>query len=148
MTSAPTAARSVASREVLAEIQDFYARQVQAMDGGRLAEFAETFLDDCDFTPMKHKPTEHGKQAIIERLDNFAKQVFAVDEQRRHWIAMSVVDEVDENTYDVVSYALVANTRAGNPPVMHFAGTIVDRLVRDNGAIKVRSRAVNSDSIA
>jgi actinorhodin biosynthesis protein ActVIA len=138
---------AVVSRELLAEIQDFYARQVQNMDNGRFAEFADTFMDECEFTPMKHKPTAYGKQAIIEKLDNFAKQTFGSDEQRRHWIAMSVVDEGAEGTYDVVSYAMVTNTKAGSPPVLHFAGEIVDHLVRDGGALKVQRRFVNSDSI-
>jgi hypothetical protein len=97
---------------------------------------------------MKHKPTAQGRQAIVAKLDNFAKETFGSDEQRRHWMAMSVVDEVDAQTYDVVSYALVTRTKAGQPPVLHFAGEIVDRLVRDGDAIKVLRRMVNSDSIA
>lgn len=139
---------AVVSRELLAEIQDFYARQVQAMDNGRFAEFADTFMEDCEFTPMKHQPTAYGKQAIIDKLDNFAKQMFGTDEQRRHWIAMTVVTEVDENTYDAVSYAMVTRTTAGEPPVLHFSGDIVDRIVREDGKLKVARRAVNSDSIA
>ncbi|HEY4021561.1 MAG TPA: nuclear transport factor 2 family protein [Pseudonocardiaceae bacterium] len=139
---------AVVPSELLAEIQNFYARQVQDMDNGRFAEFADTFMHECEFTPMKHKPTAHGRQAIVDKLDDFAKQTFGSDEQRRHWIAMTVVDEVDVDTYDVVSYALVTRTKAGEPPVLHFAGEIVDRLVRDGGAIKVLRRMVNSDSIA
>jgi len=139
---------AVVSRELLAEIQGFYARQVQAMDNGRFGEFAETFAEDCDFTPMKHQPTAHGRQAIVVKLADFAKQVFQSDEQRRHWMSMSVVDQVEDATYDVISYAMVTNTKAGDPPRLHFAGEIIDRLVRIDGALLVQRRTVNSDSIA
>ncbi|MGI8664798.1 MAG: nuclear transport factor 2 family protein [Jatrophihabitans sp.] len=139
---------AVVSGQLQAEIQGFYARQVQAMDNGRYAEFAGTFSEDCDFTPMKHQPTAHGRPAIVEKLDNFAKQVFNSDEQRRHVMVMSAVTEVDETTYDVISYALVSNTKHGDPPRLHFAGEIVDRLIRQDGELLVRSRMVNSDSIA
>ncbi|WET83085.1 nuclear transport factor 2 family protein [Amycolatopsis sp. QT-25] len=140
--------QAVVSHEIMAEIQDFYARQVQAMDNGRYAEFAQTFADDCEFTPVKHQSTAHGRQAIVRKLDDFAKQLAGNGERRRHWMSMSVIKEGGPGRYDVVSYALVTNTAPGEPPKLHWAGEIVDSLVRENGELLVLRRAVNSDSIA
>ncbi|WP_409181512.1 nuclear transport factor 2 family protein [Amycolatopsis sp. VS8301801F10] len=140
--------QAVVSRETLAEIQDFYARQVQAMDNGRYAEFADTFAEDCAFTPVKNQSTAHGRQAIVAKLDDFARTLSGNGEQRRHWMSMSVIDEAGPGEYDVVSYALVTNTAPGEPPKLHWSGEIVDRLVREGDRLRVRTRAVNSDSIA
>ena len=129
------------------EIADFYARQVQAMDNGRFEEFAETFLEDCAFTPVKHQSTAYGRASIVEKLNNFATTVFGTGQQRRHIMTMSVIDLVDDDTYNVTSYAIVTNTTVGQGPALHWAGDIVDQLVREDGNLKVRSRAVRSDSI-
>lgn len=139
---------SVASRELLAEIQDFYARQVQAMDNGRYAEFAMTFVDDCEFTPIKNQSTAYGRAAITQKLDDFARLMFGNGQKRRHWMSMSVVDEVEPDTYHVVSYAIVTNTKVDEAPKLHWAGDIEDTLIRVDGGLMVKSRAVNSDSIA
>ena len=140
--------RVVAPFEVRSEIQDFYARQVQAMDNGRYDEFAETFAEECEFTPIKHQSTAYGRQAIVDKLSDFAKTMFGSGQQRRHWMSMSIVDEVEPNTYEVVSYAIVTNTKAGEPPIVHWAGDIADRLVRGDDGFKVIRREVRSDSIA
>jgi actinorhodin biosynthesis protein ActVIA len=140
--------RAIVSSELRAEIQDFYARQVQAMDNGRYEEFAATFTERCEFTPIKHQSAAHGKQAIIGKLEDFAKTMFGSGQQRRHWMSMSIINETSPGVCDVVSYALVTNTMTGQPPILHWAGDIVDRLVREDGKLLVARRSVNSDSIA
>jgi hypothetical protein len=63
-------------------------------------------------------------------------------------MSMSVIDEVEPDVYEVVSYSLVTSTRIGEPPILHWAGDIADRLVRVDGALKVQRREVRSDSMA
>ncbi|HEV2886206.1 MAG TPA: nuclear transport factor 2 family protein [Jatrophihabitans sp.] len=141
-------ARVTVGHELQSEIQDFYARQQHAIDGGRYAEFAETLTEDCQFTPVKNQPTAYGRQAIAQQLTDFAASLVGAQDRRRHWMSMNVIDEVEPDVYEVVSYSLVTSTRIGEPPILHWAGDIADRLVRVDGALKVQRREVRSDSIA
>jgi len=141
-------AGAAVTHELQSEIQDFYARQQHAIDSGRYGDFAETFTDDCEFTPVKHQPAIRGRQAIAKGLTDFAETMLDCQDRRRHWMAMSVIDEVGPDTYEVLSYSLVTSTKVGQPPILHWAGDIADRLVRVEGGLKVRWRELRSDSIA
>jgi actinorhodin biosynthesis protein ActVIA len=141
-------ARVVPAHELRSEIQDFYARQMHAMDTGRYGDFAETLAEDCEFTPVKNRPTAYGREAIVTSLADFAETLVDSGDQRRHWMSMSLIDEVEPGTYDVVSYTMVTSAKAGQPPVLHWAGDTADRLIRMEDGLKVLRREVRSDSIA
>jgi uncharacterized protein (TIGR02246 family) len=141
-------ARVALRHELRCEIEDLYARQMHALDTGRYGDFAETLAEDCEFTPVKNQPTSYGRQAIAQSLADFARTLSGSDEQRRHWMSMSLIDEVAPDAYEVVSYTMVTSARPGEAPVLHWAGDTADLLIRVGDELKVQRREVRSDAIA
>jgi len=130
-----------------AEVQQFYARQMQTLDSGKLEAYADTFTEDGEFRHTPGREPARTRAGIIRDL-YAVHQRFADDpQQRRHLFTMMNLDlQVDGSIRSTV-YALVITTRPGGKPELVRSCVVHDVLVREDGGLRNRSRMVEHDGL-
>ena len=128
------------------DVLQFYAHQMQTLDSGKFAEFAETFTQDGEFTHTVGRAGSRGRNAIVADLTEYHRTSVGDTVQRRHWFNMHAATELDDGTIEVTVYALVMRIMPGGRPEITFSGLAHDILVRENGRLLNRSRTVVNDS--
>jgi 3-phenylpropionate/cinnamic acid dioxygenase small subunit len=132
-----------------AEVQQFYARQMQLFDLYRPLEWADTFTEDAIFdVPTLPEPVR-GRAALIASTRRAHAQLAEAKEQHRHVIGMLDVRPQADATVQVRSYAVVYATTVGRESRVHRMCVCEDILVRDTaGQLQVGSRRVTRDDLA
>lgn len=135
------------SAGVYAEIQHFYARQVNFLDNCLAEGFAATFTEDGE---LIHASSPEPVRGRSELLDAARRSISALPPGavRRHWFNMIVADPDGEDRFRAVHYALVITTQPGGQPVIGAACVGHDILVRDpeDGRLLVLSRRIENDN--
>ncbi|MGA5562782.1 nuclear transport factor 2 family protein [Streptomyces platensis] len=129
-----------------AEIQHFYARQMQLMDGRDFEAFAATFTEDGEFshTPGQLARTRAG---IVAELREFHRRFAQDPVVRRHWFNMIVAEPQPDGSVRTTYYAHVINTRPGADAQLGPSCVVTDVLVRADGALLNKSREVRQDRL-
>ncbi|WP_433859351.1 nuclear transport factor 2 family protein [Streptomyces kronopolitis] len=137
---------SQAPNGLYAEVQHFYARQMQMMDRRAFEAFAETFTEDGEFS---HSPGQLActRPGIVAELEDFHKRLYNGPVVRRHWFNMIVVDPQEDGSFLATFYAYVINTRPGAEPQMGPVCLVTDVLVRVDGELLNKSRQVRQDRL-
>jgi actinorhodin biosynthesis protein ActVIA len=135
-----------ASTELYVEVLQFYSAQMRALDNGKFAEFADTFTPDGEFTHTVGRQPARTTAGIIAELEDFHRTSVGADVQRRHWFTMQLVNQLDDDVIETSVYALVMRILPGGRPEVTFSGLANDILVRQEGALRTRSRTVVSDA--
>lgn len=132
--------------DLYAEVQHFYARQMQLMDRRDFEAFAATFTQDGEFshTPGQLARTRAG---IVDELREFHKRFEQDPVVRRHWFNMIVVEPQHDGSFRTTYYAQVVNTRPGADTQLGPSCVVTDVLVRVDGALLNRSRQVRQDRL-
>ncbi|AOR32936.1 hypothetical protein BFF78_19365 [Streptomyces fodineus] len=127
--------------------QQFYARQMQALDGGRFEEYAATFTEDGLFQHLSTVEPCRGRAAILEMLHEFQRTRFGDDPvQRRHWFSQIVLDPQDDGSWRSTAYGLVVTARPGvRQPEIAPSCVVHDVLEVDGDDVLVRSRVITYD---
>ncbi|MFJ8469282.1 nuclear transport factor 2 family protein [Streptomyces swartbergensis] len=147
MTTAPTATSADTARYVL--VQQFYARQMQALDDCRFEEYAATFTEDGTFQHTPGTEPARTREGITAELHAFHEQRFRDDPvQRRHYFNQIVLDPLPDGTFASTVYALIVRTRLGERPEVWPSCVVRDVLVIDGDRVLTRSRTVGYDQLA
>ncbi|MDA3624706.1 nuclear transport factor 2 family protein [Saccharopolyspora oryzae] len=131
--------------ELYAEVLHFYARQMQALDGGDFESYAATFTADGTFKHSPKLPAAQTRQGITEALHEFHKKFDGDPVQRRHYFNHVVLEQQEDGSLSSTAYALVLTTRPGGRPDVGPSCVVNDVIVRDRGALRLKSRAVDHD---
>ncbi|MGQ0777772.1 MAG: nuclear transport factor 2 family protein [Pseudonocardiales bacterium] len=143
MTSIITTTRS----DLYAEVQQFYARQMQALDSKKLEAYADTFTEDAEFGHTPGREPARTRNGIIRDL-YAAHERFAEDpQQRRHLFTMVNLDPQEDGSILSTVYALVITTRPGGNPELVRSCVVHDVLVREDDGLRNRSRMVEHDGL-
>lgn len=145
-----TSAADVVRSGLYAEVQLFYARQMQHMDAVHAESFAATFAEDGVFEHSPDAPPFRGRAAIAAEVSDYNVRRFAQDPvRRRHWFNMLDVREEPDGTVHTQFYALVVTTRPGQPqPVIAPSCVVRDVLVREGGELRTQRRKVTQDHVS
>lgn len=133
--------------DLYVEVQQFYARQMQALDSGKFDEFAETFTEDGEFNHTAGRPSARTRIAIINELRDVQAALVTEDVQRRHWFNMNVITPLGDGTIKSTVYAMVMRILPGGKPEITFSGLAHDTLVRRDGQLYIQARTVISDAV-
>lgn len=134
--------------DLYAEVLQFYARQMQVLDGGDFKSYGDTFTDDAVFRHTPSREPARTREGIVRELEEFHRERFADDPvQRRHWFNMVDVEPQADGTIRSTFYALVVTTRPGGKPDIAPSCVVRDVLVRVNGGLATRSRWVEFDQV-
>ncbi|MFG1950384.1 nuclear transport factor 2 family protein [Micromonospora sp. NPDC048830] len=130
------------------QVQHFYARQMQLLDEGQIAAWADTFTVDGVFAADAQPEPVAGRAAIRTAAQAARDALDAKAIRRRHWLGMVDVRPDGPDQVRVVSYALVLEIPRGGPATVHVHTTCDDVLVRRGGAWRVKHRQVRRDDLA
>ncbi|MET8833218.1 nuclear transport factor 2 family protein [Micromonospora sp. NPDC004540] len=135
------------STDLYAEVLQFYARQMQALDNGDFQAYADSFTDDGEFTHSPGLPPARTRAGIAAELTDFHRRRFSgLAVQRRHWFNHVVLDHRDDGGIDATSYALVLTVHPSvKQPEIGPSCVVRDVLVRVDGDLRLRSRRVDHD---
>lgn len=132
-----------------AEIERFYAAQMQLLDRGAVKDWADTFTEDGTFAASGLPAPVRGRDTIATSAGRAFEERTARGVVHRHWLGMLVVDPSPASD-DVVrarSYALVIEVPVGGAPALHRSTVCDDVLIRDGDRWLVRERLVTRDDL-
>ncbi|MFE6848431.1 nuclear transport factor 2 family protein [Streptomyces sp. NPDC057686] len=131
-----------------AEVQQFYAHQMQLLDLGESQLWAETFTEDAVFdVPTLPQPVR-GRAGLVAATSRSAAQLAEAGQRHRHFMGMFDVCERPDGAVDVRSYAIVYASQIGGESRVHRVCVCEDVLVRAEGALRVATRRVTRDDLA
>ncbi|MGW0737580.1 nuclear transport factor 2 family protein [Streptomyces sp. NPDC002851] len=131
-----------------AEVQQFYAHQMQLLDLGESERWAETFTEDATFdVPTLPEPVR-GRAGLVTATRRSAAELAAAGERHRHFIGMLDVTPRPDGTLGVRSYAVVYASTIGGSSRVHRVCVCEDVLVRSSeGQLQVATRKVTRDDL-
>ncbi|MEU4884267.1 nuclear transport factor 2 family protein [Streptomyces althioticus] len=130
-----------------AEIQQFYARHMQLLDGGAADEWAADFTEDASFSVPTVPAPVVGRDALAAAVRRTAESLASTGEQHRHWPGVFDVRPRRDGSVVVHSYTTVYASPRGGESRVHRVCTCTDVLVREGGRLLVRSREVIRDDL-
>ncbi|MEE1758266.1 MULTISPECIES: nuclear transport factor 2 family protein [unclassified Streptomyces] len=135
------------SSDLYVQVQHFYARQMQALDNGRIEEYANTFTKDGSFQHTPGLDPVVGPDAILEELRSFLKKYENDPTQRRHYFNQIVLDPRDDGTIGSTVYALIVRVKPNEQPEIWPSTVVHDVIDVTDGHILLKSRSVAYDQL-
>lgn len=128
--------------DLRAEITDFYARQMPLLEQRQLAEFAETFTDDCEFG-YEGAWQLRGREALLEGMRaNIPRYGTSTI---RHWFDSRRVEAAPDGDLTVTASCLVSVTTEDGEVSFEPSCTVRDLLVRTGHGLRVHRRTIRHD---
>jgi 3-phenylpropionate/cinnamic acid dioxygenase small subunit len=137
--------RSGSGDGLYAEVQQFYARQMQLLDSGDGLAWGQTFTADGVFEASGAPGPVQGREAISTAAQDVVDQFAAAAISRRHLISMLTVDPLEDGTVRARSYALVLEIPDGREAAVQSFSTCDDVLASEDGRWLVRARRVTRE---
>ncbi|WP_405137196.1 nuclear transport factor 2 family protein [Nocardia sp. NBC_01388] len=135
------------SPELYTRVQQFYARQMQALDDCRFKEYAATFTPDGSFQHSPDAEPAITPEGIVAELENFHRRFDNDPVQRRHWFNHIDLEMCADGSIRSTVYALVVTVRPNSKPEIAPSCVVHDVLIDEDGAVAARSRLVTHDQI-
>jgi hypothetical protein len=129
------------------QVQHFYARQTQLLDGGDTAAWARTFTPDGVFEAGGVPEPVRGRETIEKAARATAGEFERQQITRRHLITMLAVEPTTGGTVRARSYAVVLEIPRGGEVIVHRSTVCEDVLVRQQGGWLVQYRKVIRDGL-
>jgi 3-phenylpropionate/cinnamic acid dioxygenase small subunit len=143
----PTATARLTA-DLYCQVQQFYARQMQLLDQGDAAGWAQTCAPEGVFAANAHPEPVCGRPAITAAARRAIDELSAAGEVRRHWLGMLAVSPGDDGTVSARSYALIFQTKIGGQATLRLSTVCQDALVPDGaGDWLVAHRQVTRDDL-
>lgn len=131
--------------ELYAEVLRYYARQMQALDEGKLEDYADSFTEDAVFLHTPGREPARTRPGILSDLYTVRDRLAADPQQRRHMFTMVDLETLPDASIRSTCYALVLTTRPGGGPEMVRSCVVRDVLVRRDGRLRNQERLVDHD---
>lgn len=130
-----------------AEVQRFYARQMQQLDLGEARVWARTFTEDALFDVPTLPAPVRGRAGLVEAVERARAVLAGAGERHRHVMGMVDVRERPDDSLDVRSYTTVYASVVGGASRVHRVCVCEDVLVREDGELRVARRKVTRDDL-
>ncbi|MEV5880476.1 nuclear transport factor 2 family protein [Streptomyces sp. NPDC052101] len=131
-----------------AQVQQFYAHQMQLFDLHEAERWAATFTEDAVFSVPTLDAPVRGRAGLVANVRRNAAQQERSGEQLRHWIGMLDVRPGRDGELLTRAYALVYVTPRGGASRLLRVCVMEDVLVRVRGKWRTRHRLVTRDDLA
>jgi len=131
--------------KVYAEVQQFYAWQMQLLDSGAAEEWARTFTEDGSFAPPSLPEPVRGRKNLAAGVRRTTAELAESGEVRRHFLGMLDVRPQADGSLWVRSYAQIIGTLGKAVPCLQLMCVCEDVLVREDGELRVSRRVVSRD---
>ena len=139
----------------LGDIQDFYARYVEALDEERFDAWPGFFSDDCVYQVITRENFKSGfplcviradgKGMLLDRIQGVLKtQMYRPRTCRRFNSGIRLTGSV-ENGYEIRQNVMLIETLDGELPRILICGVSYDRIQRISGELYLQQRVVVAD---
>lgn len=128
------------------DVQEFYARYAECIDGGRLQHWAEFFTEQCSYRVTTRRGLRLGGDEDWMSLDSTSlmrDRVVAMGQsedfepyQLRHFYSNFRIQEAEGDELQVHANFLVLRTYPGRAGELLAAGSCQDRVARAGGRLK------------
>jgi actinorhodin biosynthesis protein ActVIA len=135
----------LSTTDLYAEVQQFYAMQMQRLDRRDIEGYAATFTEDAEFAHTPGIEPSRTRAGIIRDLHEFHRRFEADPMQRRHWFNMIYLEPQDDGSIRSTAYCLVVKIRPGQKPEIAPSCVVNDILVWMDGELLTRYRRVDHD---
>jgi actinorhodin biosynthesis protein ActVIA len=137
----------VVSPDIYAQVDQFYAIQMQALDDGDIAGWVETFTDDGVFASNGLAEPVAGRDGLTALGKSSVARLDEKGAIRRHFVLNIIVESSSDGTLLTTCYVPVFDTVDGVTN-LHTSTVMRDHLVFSGGALLVRHRTVTRDDLA
>ncbi|MER7847463.1 nuclear transport factor 2 family protein [Kitasatospora sp. NPDC096077] len=151
MTTAPDLAPGTTAwnAPLHAEVQQFYAHQMQLLDLAEAERWAATFTEDATFAVPTLPEPVRGRASLIVATTRSHAELAAAGQRHRHFMGMLDVRPRPDGAVAVRSYAIVYASEIGGESRVHRVCVCEDVLVRgEGGKLQVSARTVTRDDLA
>ncbi|MFF4173878.1 nuclear transport factor 2 family protein [Streptomyces sp. NPDC001744] len=132
-----------------AEVQQFYAHQMQLLDLAEAERWAATFTEDATFAVPTLPEPVRGRAGLVAATTRSHAELAAAGQRHRHFMGMLDVRPRPDGAVDVRSYAVVYASEIGGASRVHRVCVCEDVLVRgEDGGLRVSARTVTRDDLA
>jgi len=133
---------------VYQDIQQFYARHMQAIDHGDVDTWLDTFTADATIANNTRPEPARGRDTIAVVARRLVAEAADSGAVHRHWTGMLQVARQPDGTVRATSYAFVVETPAAAGPALWRSTVCVDVLVHEEGRWRIRQRNVTHDDVS
>lgn len=131
-----------------AQVQQFYAHQMQLLDRAESQRWADTFTEDATFDVPTLAAPVRGRPGLAEAGRSAAAALAEAGERHRHFMGMFDVAERLDGALDVRCYTTVYASVVGGVSRVHRVCVCEDVLVRGaDGRLLVSARKVTRDDL-
>jgi 3-phenylpropionate/cinnamic acid dioxygenase small subunit len=146
-----TAERTLPSQEfaaLYAEVQQFYAHQMQILDAHDTERWAGTFTEDAVFElPFLSEPVR-ARAGLARYVRDGAARQRRAGSRLNHWVGMLDVEPQADGSLHTRCSALVYVTPNGGTSRVLYVCVMEDVLVRTRGKWRTAHRRVTRDDLA
>jgi FAD/FMN-containing dehydrogenase len=141
-----TAGRSVVPAEVYSSVDQFYARQMQALDDGDVGGWAQTFTADGVFASNGLPDPVVGREQLTKLASDTVARLNGQRAIRRHFVFNVIVETAADGLLRTTCYVPVFDTVNGVTSLT--TSTVMrDELVSSGDDLLVRHRTVTRDDL-
>jgi len=156
MTSFADMKRPMLDPALRGEIEDLYARYVACLDSGRYDDWPGFFTEACVYKVIPRENHDRGlplatlafesKGMLRDRVYGITQTLFHQPYYQRHLVSgLLVVGEADGG-WQVEANYVVIRTKTQAPSEVFNAGRYLDRIVREDGALRFQEKLCVFDS--
>ncbi|WP_051342883.1 nuclear transport factor 2 family protein [Pseudonocardia spinosispora] len=128
------------------QIEQFYAAQMQVLDGGDAASWAVTFAEDGVFTSNGMPDPVVGRAALESAAVDTIARLNGQGITRRHFVSNVRIESISDGVVQVASYVPVIDTVDGVAS-LRTSTVMRDQLVRSEAGWLIRHRTVTRDDL-
>jgi salicylate 5-hydroxylase small subunit len=147
---------SIADLGLRLEIEDLYARYIACVDSGNLEAWPDFFTDPCLYRVVPRENHERGlplatmcfesRGMLKDRVYGTTQTLFHQPYYQRHILSgLRIVGHQDDGWNCEANY-LVIRTKLAEPSDIFNSGRYVDKVVRENGQLRIAEKVCVFDS--
>jgi 3-phenylpropionate/cinnamic acid dioxygenase small subunit len=131
-----------------AEVQQFYAHQMQILDAHDTERWAGTFTEDAVFELPSPSEPVRARAGLVRYVRAGAARQLRTGSRLNHWVGMLDVQPQPDGSLHTRCSALVYVTPSGGTSKVLYVCVMEDVLVRTRGKWRTAHRRVTRDDLA
>lgn len=152
----PVTEKAVLTAELRLDVQEFYARYAECLDGGRLQQWPEFFLESCTYRittrrnlrlgPEEDLVTLSSRTAMIDRIVAVGQSEDYEPHMQRHIVSNFRVQAASEQELRAQANFQILRTFPERRTEYFVSGTYSDRIAVTAGRLNFREKICALDS--
>jgi 3-phenylpropionate/cinnamic acid dioxygenase small subunit len=152
----PATEKSVLTAELRLDVQEFYARYAECLDGGRLQQWPEFFLDSCVYRITMRRNLRLGpdqdlvslatRSAMLDRIVAIGQSEDYEPHMQRHLITNFRIQAASAEELRAQANFQILRTFPERRSENFMSGTYSDRIAISNGRLNFREKICVLDS--